>query len=431
MEETITSPQLKALPSYEFYQKLINEKNLNDVNNFCSDVLNTYTKDPWTYKLCGQLIKNVELLRDDSDDTFRKKHCFDINYWLYDEVYKKLKSTDKESDFQGIINLFDVIWKKFTVHSYSVKNGKEVCFPNKTLFRDNFLPYIKQVKNFLDYIENYNFIKGEIGKSTYYACQTYFDYLKERIPLFFSFEPLCRKLGSNICTDYIQGYFLYDPRRVFTNYELSKLYFQSWWNPCYKKVLDVFYDFQKSPTEFIARYNQYVLPFSNNPSQQKVNLAHGGEVKPPSAAANLQAGAVKAAPVDVEPQAVTAQPTRITVPLTSETVTIATDTVQTAEIPSEVHSDDGILSRLKNEQGFPLIKIATCGFLSVLLITMLISALSKFTPLGNLFSRKRKRIKRDFLYNNYPVDGDSILGSYDRFSTSSDESGHSIAYTPM
>ncbi|ANQ07177.1 Kir-like protein [Plasmodium coatneyi] len=99
MEETITSPQPKTLPSYKFYQKLINGENLNDVKNLCRGVLNRYPNGEWLYGLCKQLIKNVELVRDDNDDTFRKKHCFDINYWLYDEVYNGLKSIDKESDF--------------------------------------------------------------------------------------------------------------------------------------------------------------------------------------------------------------------------------------------------------------------------------------------------------------------------------------------
>ncbi|GAB65593.1 VIR-like CYIR protein [Plasmodium cynomolgi strain B] len=428
-----------------FYQKLQDEKDSTDVNRFCSNVFNTYTnKYPWLYKICGQLIKNVELVRDDSDYTFRRKHCFDINYWLYDEIYKKLESTNKESDFRGIIKLFDTTWKKFIGYSYDIKSD-EVCFPNITLFRDNFLTYLKQLKNFLDYIENYNFIKREIGKSTYYACQKYFDYLKERIPLFFSFEPLCRKHGSNICTDYIQGYFLSDPRKLFTNYELSKLYFQSWWNPCYKKVLNVFYDFKKSPTEFIARYNEYVKPFSNNPVQQKVKLAQSGEVKPPNAASNAKAAAVREIPVSVKPQDVTAQlpavnvqltddtgqPRRITVPLTSATVTTAAYSEQLAEMSSDVHSDDGIFTRFINEQGFPLIKIVLVPFLSVLLITLLIKALSKFTSLGNLFSRRRKRKKIDLQYNNYPVDGDLIFDSYDSFSTSSDESEHNIAYSTM
>ncbi|EUD64267.1 hypothetical protein C922_05354 [Plasmodium inui San Antonio 1] len=288
MNEFPNYHQLEELPSYEFYQKLINDHNLNDVNNFCSDGLNTYAKDEWLHKLCRQLIKIVELVPD--NDSF-----------------------------------------------------------HKTLFRDNFLEYLTQVKNFFDYIENYNFIKDEIKKSIYYECQTYFDYLKERIPLFFSFEALCKDLDSNSCTDYIQDYLLYDPRNVFTKYELLKLYLQASLYPCYNKVIHVFNEFKKSNTEFIARYNHYVEAFSNKPAQQGVMLAQIDEVKHAYTVENPK----------------------------GPTVTVVIDSEQLPEIRSELHSGDGISSSSMNEHRFPLIKIAFSTILSVLLVSMLIRALWK------------------------------------------------------
>ncbi|ANQ06947.1 Kir-like protein [Plasmodium coatneyi] len=259
------------------------------------------------------------------------------------------------------------------------------------------------MKNFMDYIEDYKFIKGEIGKSTYYACQTYLDYLKERIPLYLSFEPLCTKLGLNACTNYIQGYFLYDPRKLFTKYELLKLYVESWWNPCYKNAVDVFNDFQKSPTAFIAKYNKYVQPFIDNPERKKVILAQRGEVRHSNAEANPQPAAIS----------------------------LAANSEKLTEIPSKVHSDDNIFLRFINEKGFSLSKVALCTFFSVLTITMLIAALMKFTPLGNRFSRRRKRIRSELEHNIYPADGDPIFDSYDSLTTISDGSEHSIAYDAM
>ncbi|CAA9987284.1 KIR-like protein [Plasmodium knowlesi strain H] len=402
MEEAITNPKLGALPSYKFYTKLINKENLNDAKNFCRDVLNRDASAQGLHKICTQLIKNVELVRDDSEDTFRKKHCFDINYWLHDEVYKELKSNNKESDFQNIIDLFEEIWKKFIVHSYDVKKDKDVCFPDKALFRENFLTYLKQMKNFMDYIENYNSIKVDIRNNTYYACQVYLDYLKERIPLYFSFEPLCTKIGLNTCTSYIQGYFSYDPRKFFTKYELLKLSFQLLWNPCYRKVADLLYDFQKSPTAFKERYNEYVQAFMNNPNHKKVNLAQRGEVKHSITAVNSEAA----------------------------TLPTVSDSKELAEFSSAVHSNDGI-SGFISAQIFSLSKVALYTIFSVLAITIVITVLWKFTSLGNLFSRRRKRIRRELQYNIYLPEGDSIFDSYNSSSTISDENEHSIAYGTM
>ncbi|KJP84857.1 hypothetical protein AK88_05512 [Plasmodium fragile] len=347
-------------------------------------------------------MKNVEFVRDDNDDAFRRKHCFDINYWLYDEVHKKLQSTDKENDFQNIMNLFDGMWKRFINHSYDV-NTREVCFPNATLFRDNFLEYLKRVKNFMDYIEDYYFIKGEIGKSTYYACEVYFDYLKERIPLYLAFGPLCRKQGSNTCTNYILGYSFYDPKHLVTKSQALTIYGLSWLYPCYNKIVHLFNDYENARQKFIGQYAKYVKPFIDAAEQRFEKLAQRGTVKNPLPVENVEV-------VDVA---------------------IPTHSEQPTGVPSKLYSHDGISQTLKTEQPVPWIKIGVFTLLSALSITMLVTALMKFTPLGNLFSRRRKRIRRELQYSYYSVAGDSIFGSYNSLSTNSDEGERSIAYGAM
>ncbi|GAW84311.1 variable surface protein [Plasmodium gonderi] len=119
-----------------------------------------------------------------------------------------------------------------------------------------------QMKNFFYYIENYNFIRNEINKNAYYACQMYSSYLKDRLPLFFSFEPLCKKQESNICADHFYSYYhLFDQRNIFTWYELFKIYIQSFWNGCYKNILYVYCESQRSTSEFMTKYNEYVQSF--------------------------------------------------------------------------------------------------------------------------------------------------------------------------
>ncbi|GAW84312.1 variable surface protein [Plasmodium gonderi] len=304
MEEAVSefSPQLKVLSSYVFYQKLINQKNENNISDLCKDVLNIYTNDQGLdYKFCGQLIKNIEMLRNDNDDFFRKKHCLDVNYWLFSEVYKNLEGNTEMNDFDKIFNMFVRIWQIILADCYSVRMDKERCYPFKNLFKGNFLKYLIQVKNFFDYIQNYNIIRNKINKNTYYACQKYSNYLKDRLSLFFSFEPLCKKQESYIFTDHFYSYYhLLDPRNIFTWYKLFKIYIQSFWNGCYKNILN-----------------------KNEKSAKRVDqVIHGRE-----------------------------QGTQINVSMTNATV-------PSREIPKEINKNHGNLSDFVNEQGFSISKIA-------------------------------------------------------------------------
>ncbi|GAW84309.1 variable surface protein [Plasmodium gonderi] len=398
MEETINSPHLKLLPSYIFYQKLINQNNKNNISHLCKDVLNTYNGEQgWAYNLCGKLIKNIEMLRDDNDDFFGKKHCFDINYWFYSEVYKNIDDIKKKNDLNKTFNMFIRIWEIFLANSYGVgeKTDKELCHPYKYLFKENLLEYLIQVKNFFDYMENYKFIKNEINENTYYACQKYSNYLKDRIPLFFSFEPLCKKQESNICTDHFYSYYhLFDPRNIFTWYELFKIYIQSFWNGCYKNILYVYCESQRSTSEFMTKYNEYVQSFIKKirkTPNSVLQKTHGSE-----------------------------QGTQINVSMTNTTV-------PTSEFPKEMNKNNGNLSDFVNEQGFSISKIAIYSFFSVLGAIIAYEIFNRvkiknifvdLTPFGHSFTSRRRK-KRNIMYAYYSEGNDSIFDNNDSMDFSS------------
>ncbi|KJP84690.1 hypothetical protein AK88_05678 [Plasmodium fragile] len=208
---------------------------------------------------------------------------------------------------------------------------------------------MKRVKNFMDYIEDYYVIKGEIGKSTYYACEAYFDYLKERIPLYLAFERLCTREQRNPCTNYILGYSFYDPTNLVTRSQALGLYVLWWLNPCYKKVVDLFNDYENARQIFIGQYAKYVKPFMTSNNQKGANLVQYDMVKLPDAVENRK----------------------------SENTVIATHSKQLTGVPSKIQKDDGISPMLKSEQRVPWIKIGVFTLLSAFSITMFVTALMK------------------------------------------------------
>ncbi|GAW80082.1 variable surface protein [Plasmodium gonderi] len=418
MEEIIgvISPHLKESPSYTFYQKLINEKDVNNVSHFCNSALNKYKDSNWVYKLCGNLIKNLELLRDDKDDIFRKKHCFDVNYWLYDHVHKNLNDTKKEKDFNNIINFFEETWKYYVVYSITENVDKEICYPYRSLFRENFLNHLNVVKNFLDYVENFNFIKTDIGKSTYYACQKYFHYLKERIPLYFSFKPLCTKLESNVCTDHIKYHHLYNPKNLFTNGELVKIYLESWCNSCYKNALDLYYESQKPSSEYITKYNEYLEPLINKRSNSSVNLAKRDTTQLPIVNVPVTSGKE--------------QPTRVKNPLETTEAPITGGIETPRENISKLYGDNIFYSSLTNEQSFSINKFVLFMIFILFGIIMLLFVFYKIKSFGKPFTRRRKKIKSYLLDDYNTEDKDSIFDNSDSFSSISKSSTSSMAYNP-
>ncbi|SBS82538.1 PIR Superfamily Protein [Plasmodium ovale curtisi] len=111
MEEDL---KYQHLSSYKFYKQLNDEVDENQKGDTCWNKIDyILKKHPTVRKICNKLKRNLQLIENENTSfTFNRKHCYDLNYWLYYVVSNDLKINDNDSDFYEIIDrLQDVCFK--------------------------------------------------------------------------------------------------------------------------------------------------------------------------------------------------------------------------------------------------------------------------------------------------------------------------------
>ncbi|SBT56241.1 PIR Superfamily Protein [Plasmodium ovale wallikeri] len=149
------------LPAYKYFQEFHSDENVDEKCEKC--VISSYLEKnyPWIKNLCCKLHKNIKIVNKEENVTnyLGEKHCFDLNYWLYNEVYKNLKSDEQHKDFYYIVDYLMEIWKRIRKEDYA--DWEYLCNPNKTLCDMEFL---KEVKTLFDSVENYFVIRVKKAK---------------------------------------------------------------------------------------------------------------------------------------------------------------------------------------------------------------------------------------------------------------------------
>ncbi|SBT52427.1 PIR Superfamily Protein [Plasmodium ovale wallikeri] len=243
------------LPAYKYFQEFNSDENVRENCEKCvitSYLANTY---PWIKKLCCKLHKNIKIVNKPENVTsyLGEKHCFDLNYWLYNEVYKHLEHDEKHQDYNYIVDYLMEIWKRIKKEDYA--DWKYLCNPDKTLCDMNFL---KEVKTLFDNAENYFVIRDEALSSLANTCSKYFDYISYNAELYYKWKKICTNGENNICTKYIDNFYSYNPERVIRKYSKWSLFWLYTTNRCIQKIVSVVKGAQESSPVVVLKSRPHV-----------------------------------------------------------------------------------------------------------------------------------------------------------------------------
>ncbi|KMZ94360.1 hypothetical protein PVMG_05412 [Plasmodium vivax Mauritania I] len=202
---------ISDLPSYEFYSKFNNNKSDTVYSIECSNISTDSSEQQELSTICTNLGKNIYYLENEvaQDESLFDKHCYDLNYWLHDQVTRALV---KDKDKNNIYSVFEKIQNKWGNIDRQGKpdNKKKTCMPESKLFRTGTFKHFKQL---LDYFENYQKIEQEISKSSE-QHHKYCSYILQIVSLYFTLKELCSKINIDICNKYVENYNNYNPSKL-------------------------------------------------------------------------------------------------------------------------------------------------------------------------------------------------------------------------
>ncbi|GAB69964.1 CYIR protein, partial [Plasmodium cynomolgi strain B] len=226
------------LPTYKFDQELKADENDNIYKEYFNSLSVLMKNYNWSQDLFNKLSRNIKLVHDKyvPGDAFNRKRCYDLNFWLYDQVFNKLKSTSEYDTkfFKDTSTRLQEVWKNIVDAKF--KGQAFECYPDKDLLLN--MGYLQEIKDLLDFFEDYNEMKNEIINNTYNGCRRYVNYLKQRIPVYYAWRDSC-KVKEFACKRYIDDYMKYRPSSIVP--KLSPLIVVMYaYTPCYKSVYDVF-----------------------------------------------------------------------------------------------------------------------------------------------------------------------------------------------
>ncbi|GAW84102.1 variable surface protein [Plasmodium gonderi] len=168
-------------------------------------------------------------------------HCYDINYWLFDEVSNKLRIKEDNPTFFNIIDSIHNVWDDI---NNNLQDKTKMCQPDSTLMD---IPVLKEFKYLFDYAEDRYVLREEALKDTPNSCKQYFKYIKRFIPIYYTNKSFCSNTNINICNRYLGIYEYYDPKHLSRYIKLSNLLAGLIWYPCYRNVLHIFLSALKQP----------------------------------------------------------------------------------------------------------------------------------------------------------------------------------------
>ncbi|VWU48090.1 PIR protein [Hepatocystis sp. ex Piliocolobus tephrosceles] len=227
---------LNNLPSKIYYDQLLNKSDLDKygdsshVKQINKNVENvTHAKE-----IMQMLEKNIDVLYNTEDTTFLKKHCFDLNFWLYITIHKNLTKPKNLSKLFQALDEYYKEWDKIN-RDKKLKNYL-LCKPDRKLVGIKFLT---EVKHLFDYFENYEFVINEAKKNCQDACNKYYDQLKTLIPIYYKWLDICKLKKENICNKYISNHDNFAPRSILQHVNVVGLAFTVLINKCLKNVINL------------------------------------------------------------------------------------------------------------------------------------------------------------------------------------------------
>ncbi|GAW79036.1 variable surface protein [Plasmodium gonderi] len=231
------------LPSYKFYESLKEEVNEDIISEYYSEFEDSIEKYNWVNDLLKKLIRNLSLVHSEEDKTgeFDKKHCFDLNYWLYEQVFSKLKENGKLGDVKSLISKFQDVWKKAVDKDF--KEKKFACYPDEKLYSN--MSYLQELKDLFDFFEDFKSLRKEILDDTFSACTKYCEYLRQRIPVYYTWRDSCL-VKDYACKRYIDDYMKYRPSSL-TFYLSFKVLLSYHKHPCLSDVYRIFVKAKAKP----------------------------------------------------------------------------------------------------------------------------------------------------------------------------------------
>ncbi|CAG9480895.1 unnamed protein product [Plasmodium vivax] len=234
---------LSDLPAWVANEKLKENATTYKYSSYYNEVYDIEKK----YKLNSDLFKNLSKniwwvhQEDAATDEFVKKRCYDLNYWLCDEVYNKLKAYGLEGDLENVIRRIHSVWTKIVEKEIPYKDYK--CYPDDKLIFN--MSYLKDIKDLFDFFEDFASTKRDIIANTEEACLKYREYLRPKIPIYYTWRDSCKEEGF-ICKRYIDDYEKYRPAGILFQLDPWLIFTYSS-NECFKEVHDVFRDSKKEP----------------------------------------------------------------------------------------------------------------------------------------------------------------------------------------
>ncbi|KMZ79353.1 hypothetical protein PVIIG_05999 [Plasmodium vivax India VII] len=206
---------LGELPSKVFYNSLNNSKKDNTYSIDCANVGNGISEQKKINEICNKLGQNIYYLENDHKHRllFFDKHCYDLNYLLYDEVTKELGKGNTTTNIYPFFEKIQKQWEKID-RSGNSNDSDKICMPESQLFKTGLF---KHMKKLLDYFENFENIKKEL-ETPNDEHKKYCDYILKSVPLYFTFQQLCNLIKNDICIKYLEIDDRYNPKEL-----LSKL----------------------------------------------------------------------------------------------------------------------------------------------------------------------------------------------------------------
>ncbi|GAB69922.1 CYIR protein [Plasmodium cynomolgi strain B] len=141
----MTKSDLDELPSNTFFKLLNDNENGNiDGKKYsidCERIGIGYSEQPKIKKICTKLEKNIHYLENDHNKNYSEnvlkdyssifdKHCFDLNYWLYDELSNNLHEKIQKQ------------WNNINRNDPS-NNSRKICKPQSELFKTGLFKHTK------------------------------------------------------------------------------------------------------------------------------------------------------------------------------------------------------------------------------------------------------------------------------------------------
>ncbi|CAI7719033.1 PIR protein [Plasmodium vivax] len=206
---------ISDLPSYQFYNKLNNNISGNGYSIQCNSISKDPSEQEILNTICTQLSKNIHDLEneDTQDHSFFDKHCYDLNYWLYDQVTNKLVKNKNTNNIYSVFEKIQNIWKNIERQEKPGDNKKK-CVPESKLFKTGLFEYFKQL---LDYIENYQTIEQGISQPSEQRHK-YCAYILKIAPFYFMLQQLYSVIKIDICEKYIKNNNKYNPSKLLDKF---------------------------------------------------------------------------------------------------------------------------------------------------------------------------------------------------------------------